>query len=172
MNLSKQFELLVGELYKRKGYRVELNKILRGKSGARHEFDGYCTKGKKVLAFEAKYSYLPISLDDFSRFLMAVDDCKIEEAHMVTNSYFSENILSLALRYRIKLIDGNILRKELIKYNLDSFIAKNDSPFSYFAKIFLDSLDKSKTLSKILIPNSQILHLKFDSIDLTKKLEI
>ncbi len=162
MSLSKQFEILVGELYKRKGYKVELNKVVKGKSGAKHEFDGYCTKGKRVLAFEAKYSYLPISLDDFSRFLTAVDDCGIKEAHMVTNSYFSENILSLAIRYNIKLIDGNSLRRELIKYNLDSFIANDFSSFSYIIKIFLDSLDKSKTLSRILLPYNQVLRLNLD----------
>ncbi|MEM5790777.1 MAG: restriction endonuclease [Candidatus Aenigmatarchaeota archaeon] len=173
MNISKQFEVLIGELYKRKGYRVELNKIVQGKSGAKHEFDGYCTKKRKTLVFEAKYSTLPVNLDDFSRFLTAVDDCKIKEAHMVTNSYYSENILSLAIRYNIKLIDGNRLKKELIEYNLDSFIIKNSfSNISFcFAKYLLDSLDKSKSLSKILIPSqNQVLYLNL-STDLRKIFE-
>ncbi|RLI98883.1 MAG: hypothetical protein DRP00_00785, partial [Candidatus Aenigmatarchaeota archaeon] len=59
MSYAHQFEVLLAELYTRKGFRVELNKSVVGRSWAKHEFDGYCVRGKyrkKVLVFEAKYS--------------------------------------------------------------------------------------------------------------------
>ncbi len=163
MSYAHQFEVLLAELYTRKGFRVELNKSVVGRSWAKHEFDGYCVRGKyrkKVLVFEAKYSMngSPVRLDDFSRFLTAVDDCRIPEAHLITNSYFSDNILSLALTYNIKLIDGKRLKKELEKYQLDRVIIRNDLMNNVvlpLAKLALDRIDNSKTLSKILLPKPQ-----------------
>jgi hypothetical protein len=172
MSYARQFEVLIGELYARKGYQVELQKTLIGRSGAEHIFDGYCIKGhfkKKLLVFEAKYSMngSPVRIDDFSRFLTAVDDCRIPEAHMITNSYFSDNILSLAITYNIKLIDGEQLRKDLQKYGMDDVIIKNDLLNNVcipVAKLILDSIDHSKTLSRVLLPSQQnrILYLNLD----------
>lgn len=168
MGLEKEFELLVAELYRRKGYKVELEKTLVGESGAYHRFDSYCTKGflnKKILALEAKYSAigLPVRLDDFCRFVTAVNDCEIREAHMVTNSYFSENILSLAIAYNIRLVDGETLRKELRKYRMDEIISTSGEILVKIgipiAKLVLDSIDGSKTLSKILLPKNRPLYL-------------
>jgi transitional endoplasmic reticulum ATPase len=109
----------------------------------------------------------PVRIDDFSRFLTAVDDCRIPEAHMITNSYFSDNILSLAITYNIKLIDGEQLRKDLQKYGMDDVIIKNDLLNNVcipVAKLILDSIDHSKTLSRVLLPSQQnrILYLNLD----------
>jgi len=160
MSSSKKFEILIGKLYERKGYKVELNKVLKGRSGALHEFDGYCTKKGKELVFEAKYISRPVSLDDFSRFLTAVDDCKIEEAHLITNSYFSENVLNLASTYKIKLFDGEKLKAELKKYGLEGFI-RRDTLFSLLAKIIVGYFDK-KAFSKIF--DEKILFLDLENL--------
>jgi transitional endoplasmic reticulum ATPase len=170
VSYDRQFEVLIGELYSRKGYQVELQKTVVGRSGAEHKFDGYCLKGrfrKRPMAFEAKYSAngLPVRVDDFSRFLTALDDCRIPEGHIVTNTYFSDNILSLAITYDIKLIDGNQLRKELRKYGLENAILRTNELLNSVGlpilKWALDSVDSSKTISRILIPRqqSQVLYL-------------
>ena len=172
MSYARQFEVLIGELYRRKGYQVELQKTIKGVSGAEHRFDGYCVKGKfrkKSLVFEAKYSMngSPVRIDDFSRFLTAVDDCRIPEGHMITNTYFSDNLISLAVTYNIRLIDGKQLRKELTKYRLDNVIIKNDLLNHVgipIAKLILNSVDRSKTLSRVLLPpeQNQVLYLNLD----------
>ncbi|MDI6799014.1 MAG: AAA family ATPase [Candidatus Aenigmarchaeota archaeon] len=173
MSFHQQFELLLGELYSRKGFQVELHKRIKGRSGVEHEFDGYCIKGKfkkKALVFEGKYSSLPVRLDDFSRFLTAVDDCGITEAHMITNSYFPESILNLAITYNIKLVDGDQLRKELIKYNLGNIILDNNNELFEnvgipIARMVLDFVDSSRTLSNVLFSRnrSRPLYLNLDS---------
>jgi hypothetical protein len=170
---SRQFENLICELYRRKGYTVEPQKTLVGKSGAKHRLDGYCSKGKifkKSLAIEAKYSAngWPVSMDDFSRFLTALEDCNIPEGHMITNSYFSENIVNLALSYNVKLVDGSQLKKELKKYDLSQAISSTsvflDAVCIPFARIVLDSIDTTRTLSKLILPRST-LYIDFSRLD-------
>ncbi|OYT41670.1 MAG: hypothetical protein B6U78_02645 [Candidatus Aenigmarchaeota archaeon ex4484_224] len=124
---GKLFEDLVEEIFKNQGYQTKRNLILEGKSGAKHEIDILAIKGKKKIAIECKYreNEEKVGKSEFATFLLKLDDLEIKEGYLVTNSYFSDNVLLLAKKYKIKLIDysyfsnkyGNKLKEIKTKKN-------------------------------------------------------
>jgi|GEM_PF-2527408 restriction endonuclease Mrr len=146
MNKGEEFELIVEKLYRKMGYKTERRKIVKGVSGAQHEIDVYAYKNfliKKGIAVECKWrENLEIGKKELARFLLVLQDTKIKEGHMVTNSFYSEQTKLLARRYDIKLIDGYMLKKLLKKYSIDfELSSKNFDVLKIIEKIILPTLD-------------------------------
>jgi transitional endoplasmic reticulum ATPase len=144
--VGKQFEHLVGKLYSEMGYDVEVGKIIKGRSGADYETDVFFHRksfwrGEKNGIVECKYrdDKNCVGRSDLADFLLLLDDVKVDEAHLVTNSYFADSVLMIADRYNIKMVDGSGLKKLLDKYNLSTYIEHfPDNPLSFVAKSFFD----------------------------------
>jgi len=164
------FEEILGELFSRKGYDVEIRQYLTGRSGAKHEFDGIGYKGrirkKLKIGWEGKYisDETSVRLDDFRSFALAADDCNIPEAYMITNSYFSNNTVRLSERYKIKLWDGNALARQLRTYSMGPLIRRDfgNDLWESLARGVLNTVDRSRTLSTILVPRTQTRSIEID----------
>ncbi|MEM5793731.1 MAG: restriction endonuclease [Candidatus Aenigmatarchaeota archaeon] len=129
MEKGEKFEILVEKLYKKMGYKVERRKVLRGMSGAYHEVDLYAYKNflSKKIAIECKWrENLEVGKKDLANFYLVLQDTKIKEGHMVTNSFYSKQTKILAKSYGIKLIDGKALKDLLKKYSLDTELPSQD----------------------------------------------
>jgi restriction endonuclease Mrr len=118
--IGNEFEKIVAKLFELKGYKVETNKILIGKSGVSHEIDIYGKLKGTSMAAECKYRTFEekIGKNDIAIFLMKLDDLNIQEAYMVTNSKFDENAVRIGSYYNIKMIDGDSLKEEFRKYGI------------------------------------------------------
>ncbi|MEM7825861.1 MAG: restriction endonuclease [Candidatus Aenigmatarchaeota archaeon] len=123
MNIGESFELTVEKLYRKMGYEVERRKVVRGVSGAYHEIDLYAYKKSliiKQVAIECKWrKNLEIGKKEIANFLIVLDDTKIKEGHIVTNSFYSKQAKILAKKYNLKLIDGSMLKKLLKNYSVN-----------------------------------------------------
>ena len=123
MEKGERFEFIVGKLYSEMGYKVERRKIIKGVSGAKHEIDLYAYKNsfiKKQIAVECKWrENVEIGKKELANFFLVLQDTKIKEGHMVTNSFYSNQAKILGKKYGIKLIDGYMLKKLLKKYSID-----------------------------------------------------
>lgn len=123
MKSGREFENLVANLYEKMGYRIEKNKLIKGKSKAFHEIDVYASKGllrKKEVIVECKYreSDSQVEKDALATALMKSDDLSIENIHIVTNSCFNESTKQIAREYGVKLIEREELSKLCIKYGI------------------------------------------------------
>jgi restriction endonuclease Mrr len=121
---GRRFEQLVGDLYSLRGYSVEKNVLVRGKSGALHEVDLYGERRKgrilgkgclERLAIECKYrgSFETVGKSEVASFVFKVKDADMGSGAVVTNSTFSSNACMVASFNDIKLIDGESLCREL-----------------------------------------------------------
>lgn len=137
--ISSEFEEMVAKLFELKGYKVEKNKILVGKSGVSHEIDVY-SKLKGGMAVECKYRSCEekVGKNDVAVFLMKLDDLNIQEAYMVTNSQFDENATKIGRYYNIRMMDGNLLKEEFRKYGIKyRFETILDGPLVRIARSFI-----------------------------------
>ncbi|MEM5834818.1 MAG: restriction endonuclease [Candidatus Aenigmatarchaeota archaeon] len=133
MDKGEKFEILIEKLYRKMGYKVERRKVLRGMSGAYHEIDLYAYKNflSKKIAIECKWrENLEVGKKELANFFLVLQDTKIKEGHMVTNSFYSKQAKVLAKSYGIKLIDGGMLKKLLKKYSLDAELPLQDFSFT------------------------------------------
>jgi len=143
-------ENLTAQLYKKMGFDVEQNIILKGKSGSIHQIDIIAKKGsfrKKKIFIECKYrgdSYY-VGKADLSKFFLSLDELNQRNAVFVTNSEYTKNALLVAKTYNLDLIDGeglkNACRKYGIKYNIPD--GSND-PVEYLVKTAFDFLGIGK----------------------------
>lgn len=118
-NTGYDFEEVVASLYMRKGFSVEKNKLMTGKSGVIYELDIYGEKDGLTLAVECKYkSHQKVGLEEIALFLLKLDDLDIKEGHFLTNSSFTNNAELVAKKYNIKLVDGEELKGELRKHGI------------------------------------------------------
>jgi Holliday junction resolvase len=139
--IGYEFEKMVAKLFELKGYEVETNKILVGKSGVSHEIDIYGKLKGTSMAAECKYRSFEEKIDknDIAIFLMKLDDLNVQEAYMVTNSKFDENAIRIGNYYNIKMIDGSSLKEEFRKYGIRYTLEPvPDSPFLKIVKSFIN----------------------------------
>jgi len=148
------FESIIGRLYERQDFEVELHKQIEGISGVIHEFDVFVKKRKREIAIEAKLknNNEPVSKREFSNFNVKLDDTRIKEGHMVTNSYYSESVMGLARHYNVRLIDGNELMELFRKYNMQNYIRRvhSNDVISGMVRSFVDIVDSSGVVSSLL----------------------
>jgi hypothetical protein len=131
------FEHLIGELFRRQGYKVEVGVIAEGRC-ITHEMDVIATKGEKQLIIECKYAqnqgkYVGIQVPLYVR--SRVDDIISKRKDMVlyrdyrftacvvTNTRFSEDSMQYARCADLQLLawdypDGNGLKDLLEKYRI------------------------------------------------------
>lgn len=146
MKIGEKFELVIEKLYRKMGYDVERRKIVKGISGVYHEIDLYACKNsliKKSVAVECKWrENLEVGKKELASFLLVLNDTKIKEGHMVTNSFYSNQAKILAKKYNLKLIDGFILKELLKKYSINfDFQTQNFNFLKIIEKIIFPTLD-------------------------------
>ena len=138
--IGHEFEEMVAKLFEIKGYKIERNKTMVGKSDVPHEIDIYGKLKGIRMAAECKYRSFEekVGKNDVAIFLMKLDDLKIEEGYMVTNSYFDENAIKIGNYYKIKMVDGKTLKEEFRKYGIPyEFEIIPDSPLVRILKSFV-----------------------------------
>lgn len=121
--MGKRFEQAVAELYRKKGYEVRTNVLLKGRrSGVLHEVDVYAERGRERVAVECKYRELPKKVDksEVAEFLIKLDDLEMK-GYLVTNSKLDESARKLAKSYDVKLLEGSSLTKEFREHGVDFF---------------------------------------------------
>jgi restriction endonuclease Mrr len=139
---GKEFERAVSSLYRQLGFEVEMNKLMEGSSGASHEIDVYCSNGSKRIAVECKCKD-KVEKADIAIFILKLDDLKIKEGHIVSESSFSENAILTAKTYNIHLTDGKELTQLFKKHGIEySFSSHSNDPLSYMIRTGLSVLDE------------------------------
>ncbi len=139
--IGYEFEKIVAKLFELKGYEVETNKILVGKSGVQHEIDIYGKLKGTTMAAECKYRSIEekVEKNDIAIFLMKLDDLNIQEAYIITNSKFDENAIRIGNYYNIKMIDGDSLKEEFRKYGISYTLEPlPDGPLLNIVKSFIN----------------------------------
>lgn len=111
-------ERLVANLFKAKGYDVEHNVKLTGRSGVQHQIDVYAEyKGPlhtSRIVIECKSYDKPIDKDIIMKLVHEVEDLGVDKGILITTSYFTPDAVSTAEGYNVDLWDGTKLR-ELLK---------------------------------------------------------
>jgi restriction endonuclease Mrr len=162
---GKEFERIVAQLYERMGFEVETNKLLRGRSGALHEIDVYAVKKcgggrgsggsfgilrglrkreqEQRICVECKYKNDgDVSKAEVANFLLKMDDLKIKENYVVTNSCLSEQAMIVAKNYGVGAIDGSELTKLCQEYGVKNNLrVGKTTPLSYMISSVVDLLD-------------------------------
>jgi restriction endonuclease Mrr len=149
---GKNFEKTVASLYQQMGFEVETNKMMEGSSGASHEIDIYCSNGSKRIAIECKCKD-KVEKADIAVFILKLDDLKIKEGHVVSESCFSENAILTAKTYNICLVDGKELTKLFKKYGIEyRFSTRSNDPLSYMIRSSVNLLDELLSSKKEFKP--------------------
>ncbi len=118
------FEKLVGEIYRRKGFSVQIDQIVQGKC-VDHEMDIVAWNAEKLLMAEAKYHhelayksdlkvvlYVKARFDDLyaSSFKYGTER-KLDEGWLITNTKFTEKAITYAECSGMKLLGWNYPEK-------------------------------------------------------------
>ncbi len=118
------FEKLVGEVYRRKGFSVQVDQIVRGKC-VDHEMDIVAWNAEKLVMAEAKYHhelayksdlkvvlYVKARFDDLyaSAFTYGTER-KLDEGWLITNTKFTEKAVSYAECSGVRLLGWNYPEK-------------------------------------------------------------
>lgn len=113
-----ELEKLVANLFKEKGYDIEHNVKLVGRSGVEHQIDVF-VKYKAPLhiskiVVECKAHDEPIDKEAVLKLIHVVHDLGVDKGILVTTSYFTPDAILTARGYNIELWNGFKL-KELLK---------------------------------------------------------
>lgn len=126
-----EFERIVAELFAYKGYSVERNVTVEGRSG-KCEIDVLGEKNKKIgierIAIECKFKNggeierWEVLLWNAKVFEIEMDaSCKIDEVYFVTDGRFQPTARNTGDYYGMILLDGTDLNQEFKKYGMDTY---------------------------------------------------
>jgi len=118
------FERLIGEVYRRKGFSVQIDQIVRGKC-VEHEMDIVAWNAEKLIMAEAKYHhelayksdlkvvlYVKARFDDlYSSSFRYGTERKLDEGWLITNTKFTEKAISYAECSGVRLLGWNYPEK-------------------------------------------------------------
>ena len=113
---------LTALMLEKQGYRIERNVWIRGKSNKRYEVDIYAEK-QKWLGIARGYSLIvriknsEIDIDSIRSYKFICDDIssrlKMNQYMMITSKSFTAKAKKYAEDFRIKILDGEELAKQL-----------------------------------------------------------
>lgn len=150
-NISdRDFEFVVGEIWKNKGYEVEVTKKT-GDMG----MDVLAVKGNERIAIQCKHNKkgTPVGNEIVQKAIgSAHSPYNANKVVVLTSSYFSPSAEKVAKESKIpvELINKNKLIEEIIKYyyKIKDFITKNSS------LVITDKLDKTKEMFALELRNT------------------
>ncbi|MCA9487865.1 MAG: restriction endonuclease [Nanoarchaeota archaeon] len=119
------FEKFVGKLFGKKGYKINMNEIAKGKF-VTHEIDVTARKGKEVLMVEVKHHKNPwlgeqiqTALYIYARFLELKG--KYTKPFLVSNTKFSHQVLKYANGMKIGLMGWNYPKGDSLIENIERY---------------------------------------------------
>lgn len=111
---GKEFEQFLSEIFKAEGYSVLLTKAT-GDFGA----DLVATKGKTRIVIQAKRYSKTVGSHAVQEIMGAKRHYYATDAMVITNNFFSNEAIELAIENDIKLIDRNSLTKLIAKNKVE-----------------------------------------------------
>ncbi|MFH1174197.1 MAG: restriction endonuclease [archaeon] len=131
------FEVLIGEIFKKKGYTILVDQHVQGKL-IDHEIDVVAEKQKEKLMVECKYHIKPwtgtsihTALYVYARFLDVQE--RFTAPFLITNTKFSPQIITYATGVGLKLMGW--------KYPPDDSLERNIESFKLYPITMLHSID-------------------------------
>lgn len=122
-----KLEKRITECFKAKGYNVEHNIKLRGRSGVEHQIDVYAEYKAPLhtskIVVECKSYDQPIDKDIVMKLVHEVDDLGMDKGILVTTSYFTTDAVSTAQGYNIELWDNQKLKDLLGETVIKNFVS-------------------------------------------------
>jgi len=145
VEIGKKFEGIVGKLYEKMGFTVEINKLLKGRSGALHEIDVYAVKKglrSREVCIECKYKNDgDVTKAEVANFLLKTDDLRIKDSCVITNSSFSSQAAKVIENYGMNSIDGSELSRLCREHNVKNKLCSKPTPLNYMISSFVDMLE-------------------------------
>ncbi|OYT36442.1 hypothetical protein B6U91_01180 [Candidatus Pacearchaeota archaeon ex4484_71] len=164
------FEKFVGKLFEKKGYKVCLNKVVRGKSIS-HEIDVTARKGREVLMIESKHHMNPwlgeqiqTALYVYARFLDLKE--KYTKPFLVTNTKFSAQVIKYSNSVGIRLMGWNYPKGDSLSENITKH---NLYPITILG---LSKLDLNRYLEKDILTLEDMKGVRGLPPDLRKKIDL
>jgi len=158
------FEQYAGSLFRRMGYNVKLNQLVKGKSGVIHEVDLVAEKQGERIMVECKHRSKPgiwinvhTPLYVYARFMDL--NKRFTSAAVVTNSRFSTQSEMYAKSVGLRLLGWNYPIKESLKDLADKY--------AVYPVTVLGSIDNnmlSNLLDRELVTVSDIMAVPKDSL--------
>ncbi|MGB9681237.1 MAG: ATP cone domain-containing protein [Minisyncoccia bacterium] len=125
------FEKYIGEIFKKLGFQVKLNQLVKGKYVDNYEIDFLAEKDKQLILAECKFHHLPSSRVDlkvalivYSRFLDIKKGGVFKGLRIrpmiITNTKFTSQVIKYAEGYKIDLLGWHYPIYRGLEYLIES----------------------------------------------------
>ncbi len=165
LELGRRLESIVAEIFEEKGYKIERNLIIEGKSGEKNEFDIIAYKRNFAYVIECKNWQRKVSVKEIRDFIKKIEQCeeKLRKRYrrlkflFISYSGFTIDASKLAKDKKIELWDGERLYREWYSIKVGQHLRKKE------VKIIKSSLPIKidiKDIIKLELINAEKLHVR------------